>query len=48
MGPMNVERLARAMCDSSSHVNLLPHEEQRPCQYHLKRAADTLKQLVRQ
>lgn len=37
-----VRVLARALCDSSSHMNLLPRAEQRPCEYHLKRAADTV------
>jgi hypothetical protein len=37
--------LARALCDSSSHMNLLPRAEQRPCDYHIKRAADTLELL---
>lgn len=38
----SVRALARALCDSSSHANLLPPEEQRPCEYHLKRARDTV------
>lgn len=44
---LTVESLAQALCDSSSHMNTLPHAEQRPCHYHRNRAADTLKQLAR-
>lgn len=44
----NADRLARAMCDSSSHMNLLPHDEQRPCQYHRDRAKATISALKAQ
>lgn len=40
-------RLARGMCDSSSHLNLLPRAADRPCAYHLRRAVDTIKAMRR-
>ena len=40
---MDREKLASALCDSSSHLNLMPHAEQRPCAYHRKRAEDALR-----
>lgn len=39
---MEVDALASALCDSSSHINLLPHADQRPCKYHRQRAAAVL------
>lgn len=38
----SAEVLAAALCDSSSHMNLLPHSDQRPCAYHMQRATDAL------
>ena len=46
-GDEAVRKLARALCDTSSHVNLMPHDEQRPCRYHLDRARATLLALAR-
>lgn len=34
--------LAQVLCDSSSHMNLMPHAEDRPCDYHKKRAKDAI------
>jgi hypothetical protein len=45
--PPDIRGLARALCDSSSHANLLPHADQRPCQYHVERARAAVEQLIR-
>lgn len=51
MSPLTAEgevyALASALCDTSSHINLIPHAEQRPCQYHRDRARDVLALLKR-